>query len=332
MSISINHEQKLAFGLVAIGRNEGERLKKCLGSAATAASVIYVDSGSTDGSVKWAKDLGFEVVSLDMNTPFTAARARNAGFALLREIAPELAYVQFVDGDCELDAVWPNTALSFLAVHNDIGVVFGRRRERYPAQSIYNWMCDQEWNTPIGEARACGGDAMMRTSVVESVGGYRSDLIAGEEPELCVRIRAAGWRVWRLDAEMTLHDAAMTRLSQWWRRIMRSGYAFAQGAHLHGDSPERHWVWETRRAWLWGLWLPSACFASSFLFFPWGFAAWLIYPLQLMRQFMRNRGTMRERLLLAIFQLLARFAEVHGQMKFMLDRISQRQSGLIEYK
>ena len=101
------------------------------------------------------------------------------------------------------------------------------------------------------EARAFGGDVMIRAAALENVGGYRDDLIAGEEPELCIRLRAAGWRIWRLPYEMTSHDAAMTRFSQWWRRAMRAGYAFAQGAHLHGASPERHWVWESRRAWLW---------------------------------------------------------------------------------
>ena len=93
---------------------------------------------------------------------------------------------------------------------------------------------------------------MMRTAALEAVGGFRDDLIAGEEPELCVRLRAKGWRIWRLDTEMALHDAAMTRFQQWWRRTMRTGYAFAQGAYLHGARPERHWIWESRRAWLWG--------------------------------------------------------------------------------
>src|SRR5207302_6800108 len=133
----------------------------------------------------------------------------------------------------------------------------GRRRERYPDRSIYNRLCDREWDIPIGEVTACGGDVMMRTDALQSAGGYREELIAGEEPELCVRLRAAGWQVWRLDHEMTLHDAAMTHFYQWWWRHVRSGYAFAQGAHLHGSGAERHWVWESRRATLWGFCLPA---------------------------------------------------------------------------
>ena len=293
---------------------------------------MYVDSGSTDGSAQWAREHGAEVIELDMSLPFTAARARNAGFRHLREMAPDLRYVQFVDGDCELIEGWLEHAISFLNSHADVGAVCGRLRERHPERSIYNWLCDREWDGPVGEVRACGGDVMIRANALEAVGGYRDDLIAGEEPELCVRLRAAGWRIWRLDREMALHDAAMTRFGQWWRRALRGGYAFAQGAYLHGASPERHCVWESRRAWLWGVWLPLACLVAGLLFEPWGWAAWLIYPLQLLRQTVRNRGPLSDRALLALFQVLARFPEGFGQIKFMRDRLLGRQARLIEYK
>jgi GT2 family glycosyltransferase len=294
--------------------------------------VVYVDSGSTDGSLAWARGHGVDVVDLDMAMPFTAARARNAGFRRLREIAPELAFVQFIDGDCELDAGWPATALAFLASHGDVGAVAGRLRERFPERSVYNWLCDREWDGPAGEARACGGIAMLRAAAFETAGGFRDDLIAGEEPDLCVRLRAAGFQVWRLDAEMGLHDAAMTRFSQWWRRATRSGYAFAQGAYLHGAPPEHHWVWESRRAWIWGVWLPLACLASGLAFGPWGWATWTIYPLQVLRQTLRNSGTLGERATLALFQVLARFPEGLGQIRFLCDRLLGRQARLIEYK
>src|SRR5262245_22918014 len=122
----------MKFGVVAIGRNEGERLRRCLESALTAAAVVYVDSGSTDGSTQWARDLGVDVVDLDITAPFTAARARNVGFRRILEIVPDLRYVQFVDGDCILVEDWPKRACSFLQLHVDVSAVCGRRRERYP--------------------------------------------------------------------------------------------------------------------------------------------------------------------------------------------------------
>ena len=324
--------RSMNFGVVIIGRNEGERLRRCLQSASTGPLVVYVDSGSTDGSAQWARSHGAEVIELDMSIPFTAARARNAGFRRLQEIAPKLPFVQFVDGDCELEGNWLERAVAFLGSHADVGVVCGRRRERYPEKSIYNWLCDREWERPAGEVRACGGDAMMRTNALEAVGGFRDDLIAGEEPELCLRLRAARYRIWRLDLPMTLHDAAMTHFSQWWRRALRGGYGLAQGANLHGAPPERLWVWESRRAWLWGVWLPLACLMVGLAFGPWGWAAWLIFPLQIGRQTMRNSGPVKQRALLAFFQLLARFPEGCGQIKFMRDRLLGRRARLVEYK
>jgi glycosyltransferase involved in cell wall biosynthesis len=322
----------MSFGAVAIGRNEGTRLKSCLASLSDAEVVVYVDSGSTDRSVQLAREQGADVVDLDMSAPFTAARARNAGFRRLREIAPDLRYVQFIDGDCALDAAWPARAAGFLEAHAEIGAVCGRRRERWPERSIYNWLCDQEWDGPSGEVSAFGGDVMVRSEAFIAVGGYRDDLIAGEEPELSVRLRGAGWRVWRLDSEMTLHDAAMTRFGQWWRRVVRSGYAFAQGAQLHGASSERHWVWESRRAWIWGVWLPLAGVIIGLAFSPWGWAVWLLYPAQVFRQTMRNHGPVRRRAVMALFQVLARFPEALGQLRFLRDRLVGLQGRLIEYK
>jgi GT2 family glycosyltransferase len=320
------------IGAIAIGRNEGERLRRCLRSLSAAAKVIYVDSGSTDGSAEWARKQGIEVIDLDVSSPFTAARARNSGYRRMREIAPEISYVQFVDGDCELDQGWLTISQSFLDTHPDVAVVCGRLRERHPEESIYNWLCDREWDTPSGEVRVCGGIAVMRTSAFAATGGYRDDLIAGEEPELCVRLRAAGWRIWRLDCEMATHDAAMRHFSQWWRRTVRNGYAFAQGAYLHGKSRERHWLWEARRAWLWGVWLPLGCLAVALAFEPWGWIAFSVYPLQVLRQIVRNRGPLRQRALVALFQVLGRFPEGWGQIKFMRDRLLGLQAHLIEYK
>jgi len=323
---------EMKFGAVAIGRNEGERLVKCLESLSSATAVVYVDSGSTDGSPKMARDRGVEVIELDMGIPFTAARARNAGFRHLRKIASDLAYIQFVDADCELTEGWFEHAIRFLNSHANVAAVSGELFEQYPNQSVYNWLCERERDGPVGEVRVCGGIVMMRASALGMVGGFRDELIAGEEPDLCVRLRAAGWRIWRLDDEMGMHDAAMTRFGQWLRRTMRNGYAFAQGAHMHGALPERHWVWESRRAWLWGVWLPLALLVISLNFGPWSWAVWLIYPLQVTRQIIRSPGPLWDRAVLAIFQMLSRFAESWGQIRFTWDRVRVRQAGIIEYK
>jgi hypothetical protein len=131
---------------------------------------------------------------------------------------------------------------------------------------------------------------------------------------------------------MTVHDADMTRFSQWWRRTVRSGYAFAQASYLHGKTPERFCVWESRRAWLWGLWIPLACAALVALCGKWGLLALLIYPLQVCRRLARVSGGMYDRRLVVLFELLGRFPEMVGQANFMRDRLLGRAGKIIEYK
>lgn len=312
--------------MVVIGRNEGARLIACLASLQGAVGrIVYVDSGSTDGSVAAAEAAGAAAVALDPAPPFTAARARNAGLAQLRGTGPP-PYVQFIDGDCTLREGWIGTALAFLEAHPRAAAVCGRRRERFPQASVYNRLCDREWDTPVGRAKACGGDALMRMSAVEAVGGYREDLIAGEEPELCLRLRRAGWEIWRLDAEMTWHDAAITRFGQWWQRSRRAGHAFAEGAALHGNAPERHWVAETRRALAWGLGLPAAALTLSAVT-PAGFLL-LAYPLQVVRLAARDGAGRQASWERALFTTLGKIPEMLGVLEFHLPH----RTGLIEYK
>jgi GT2 family glycosyltransferase len=299
----------MQHGLVAIGRNEGERLARCLRSAAgQVADLVYVDSGSTDGSVALARGLGAHVVELDLSTPFTAARARNAGYAALRARRPDLAYVSFVDGDCELAPGWIAQALAHMHAHPRAAVVCGRRRERHPRASVYNHLCDLEWDTPVGLALACGGDALMRAAAFDEVGGFSPELIAGEEPELCARLRAHGWEIWRIAAEMTAHDAAMTRFSQWWRRNVRSGHATAEAWHR----PARA-AGQGRRVLSNVLWsLP---------------AAWPLWPALWWRVYRRRPDAAH-----ATFVVLGKLPHLQGQLQFWLDRAQGRRRAIIEYK
>jgi GT2 family glycosyltransferase len=324
------------MGVVAIGRNEGERLARCLDSVIKQTSaVVYVDSGSSDGSVPRARALGVDVVELDLTLPFTAARARNEGFERLLRICPQVEYVQFVDGDCEIVAGWLERAARELDQRSEVAVACGRRRERFPSATIYNWLCDLEWDTPVGEAEACGGDALMKVTAFRAVNGYRAALIAGEEPELCLRLRGAGWKIVRLDAEMTLHDAATTRFSQWWKRMVRAGHAFAEVSRLHRAGPLRLWVRETRSNWFWGLLLPLLAVIGAW--WTWGLSLLLLlgYPLLALRVYRarRRRGdSPKAANVYARFCVLGKFAHMVGQWRYHWHRLLGRRSVLIEYK
>jgi glycosyltransferase involved in cell wall biosynthesis len=323
------------IGVVVIGRNEGDRLRKCLESVrGQTACIVYVDSGSTDDSVVLGRTMADAVVELDLARPFTAARARNEGFERLLELQKGLTYVFFVDGDCEVVGGWLDNARSFLEDHRDFAVVWGMRRERYPERSIYNLLCDIEWlEYPLGETKYCGGDAVARIEAIRGVNGYRADLICGEEPEMCIRLRQSGWRIFHLETPMTLHDAAIYRFGQWWKRMLRGGYGFAQGAALHGHPPERHAIVETHRALFWGLGIPVTIVATATIASWWGLLVAGIYPLQVIRLAVRGRRpSARENWLQAGALVLGKIPETSGIIKFHLDRIRRAQSRLIEYK
>ncbi len=244
-------------GAVVIGRNEGERLQRSLRALVGAVQrIVYVDSGSTDGSVEFAKSLGVDVVELDTTTPFTMARGRNAGFQRLLQAAPKTEFVQFIDGDCEIASSWLEVASRLLKNEPQIGAICGNRSERFPNQSLYNKITDMDWRGLPGDVKFCGGDVLMRSQAFRDVAGYAERMIAGEDPEICVRLRQSGWKLHRLDEPMTSHDVAMRSFRQLWKRSLRSGHAYAEGAWMHRHCAEQPWKREVRSNFFWGLLLP----------------------------------------------------------------------------
>lgn len=318
--------------VVLIGRNEGERLVAGLASLQGAARrVVYVDSGSTDGSVAAAKKAGAEVVELDMSVPFTAARARNAGFEALMASEPTPEIVQFIDGDCRLVEGWIDAARAHLEANQKLGLVTGWRSEIHRDASLYNQLCDFEWHRPAGAILACGGDMMVRAKAVSDVGGFDPTVIAAEDDEFCTRLRKAGWMLERIPMDMTRHDAAMTRFGQWWQRAIRSGHGFAQVGYLHPD----YFVSERRRVLLYGLVLPLIAIIGGV------FSAWIpitvlaLYALSYVRTvqgLIREHLPRAEALRHSVLLTLSKFPNVIGMAVFHWRRLRQAQMRIIEYK
>ena len=325
-----------AIGIVIIGRNEGERLKNCVRSLANDSSrkIVYVDSASSDDSVSFVKNEGFDVVELDMSLPFSAARARNEGYRFLLERYHDIEFIQFVDGDCEVDAHWLNTAKQHLEANTKLAAVCGRRKERYPEKTIYNKLCDIEWNTPIGKAKATGGDFLCRASALVEVNGFNPQVIAGEEPELCFRLRSKGWELERIDALMTLHDANMTSIKQWFKRNERSGHAYAQGFDMHGSSEEKFKRSDVMRITLWGLAIPVAIILAALIFGSFALFAFLIYPIkiaQIARKEIPKHGVVAG-LAYSTSLMMGKFAELKGIANYLIKRLSGQKFEIIEYK
>jgi glycosyltransferase involved in cell wall biosynthesis len=330
--MNTNRKYDINAAIVVIGRNEGNRLIECFNSFPPGITVIYVDSNSSDDSVSIANQYRAEVIELDVSKPFTAARARNAGYYYLKNNFPNFQFIQFIDGDCTLDKQWLNKAIDYLIDNIDVALVCGRRRERYPSASFYNYMCDLEWDTPLGDSLSCGGDFLVRSVVFDQVHGFTDELIAGEEPDLCFRIRQQGWKVWRLDYEMTVHDADMHHFSQWWRRTKRAGYAFAEGALTNGYTSERYWVREALSAWLWAAFLPVLITLTGFFSLYCSLALFIIYLIQILRIYLRFENMDKFRLARSILLIIGKFAELSGQIKYLLKRITRQSQELIEYK
>jgi len=324
------------LGVVTIGRNEGDRLRRCLDSViGRGCTVVYVDSGSTDGSVDLARAKGAEVVELDMSQPFTMARGRNAGFARLEEIDPDVRFVQFIDGDCELVDGWLERARELIESRPEVAVVSGRRRERFAEWSIYNRLADLDWDLPVGEVKYCGGDTMTRVAAFRQVGGFNPILIAAEDSELCVRFRQHGWTILQIDADMSVHDMAMTRFNQWWRRCVRTGYAYAHGQQLHGKPPERHFVRDVHSLLFWGIALPLAI-----LLLAWpthGVSLALLGGYLLLYWRIRRYGSSRgwsppDARLYALGCVIGKFPMAVGLVIYWFRRITRRPEQIIEYK
>ncbi|SFD71899.1 glycosyltransferase [Roseivivax sediminis] len=317
--------------LVLIGRNEGARLVAALAAAeGQARRIVYVDSGSTDGSLDAAHTAGAEIVTLDLSVPFTAARARNAGAARVLAVDPP-DYIQFIDGDCAIVDGWTRQAAAHLDARLETALVTGWRAEIHAEASPYNRLCHWEWRRPAGEIAACGGDMMVRSGAFQALGGFDPTVIAAEDDEFCTRLRKAGWRLERLPAEMTRHDAAMTRFGQWWRRAERTGHGFAQVGQLH---PE-YFATERRRALVYGLAVPVAALVAAALS-PWlALVVLLAYPLNWWKSaagLRRDGLNPRSARVLGLLLTLSKFPNLIGMARFHLRRARRAPMRLIEYK
>ncbi|HLW71271.1 MAG TPA: glycosyltransferase family 2 protein [Candidatus Binataceae bacterium] len=328
-----------SLSVVIIGRNEGERLERCIQSltpvreSLLATEIIYVDSASTDNSRELAARLGARVISVTPPRP-RAAIGRNAGWQ-----ASSAPIVLFLDGDTVLAPDFVEAALPQFA-DPEVAVVFGNRREMAAHQSIYNRVLDLDWIVPPGLVEYCGGDALMRREVLSGLNGYDEGLIAGEEPELCWRIRARGYRIVHLDRPMVGHDLAITRFGQYWRRAVRTGYAYAEVSARFRGTASPLWERPARRNLIHAPAMMGLTIGMVLLALVTGsiapiLAGAVIIMLLVLRTAAHVRGRVPElatRLLYGIHSHLGQVPIFVGQLKYRLDRWLGRGSELIEYK
>lgn len=333
--MSLDTLAKQRIGVVVIGRNEGDRLRVGLEAvAAFGCPMVYVDSGSTDQSVEIARDHGAHVLELDTSIPFTAARARNVGWRYLVRVQPQIEHLQFFDGDCIAFEPWLAAAFSELTPSESLAAVCGRRREQHRDLTVFNTLCDIEWDGPLGDIDEFGGGVMIRRAALEEVDGYNDSVIAAEDTELSVRLRKAGWSLRRIAVDMEEHDAKMTQVGQWWRRAVRSGHAHAEMAHRHGEPPYECRVRNTRSCLIWGLVVPVMALGLAW---PTHGLSLLLFGLHValyLRMWRRLTPALGagDAHLFAFWTLLSKLPEAIGALTFLANRWRGRQAAIIEYK
>jgi len=322
--------------VVVIGRNEGARLTRCLASVrraagTTALEVIYVDSASTDDSCTRAVAHGAKVLRVSPVRP-CAAIGRNAGWRAARG-----DFILFLDGDTLLE---PGFLAQALAAMGDrrIAAVWGHRRELATQQSWYVRALDLDWVYAPGIVPFCGGDALMRRGALAACGGFDEGLIAGEEPELCQRLRAAGFLILHLDVPMTLHDLGIASFRQYWRRAFRAGHAYAEVARRSREAGGNLWAADARRNLVHGsiVAMAPAAAAAAMALGTTALAAFVTAgAVVLARTYRRCAWKSSSRLTRALYAVHSHAQQLPilcGQLAFHLDRVRGRRRALIEYR
>jgi glycosyltransferase involved in cell wall biosynthesis len=209
--------------------------------------IVLVDSASTDRTTEIAARYPITVLRLRPNQRLTAAAGRYVGY---KRTTGNL--VLFLDGDMELCQGWLEQAIAVMQSRSEVGVVCGRLIHR-PVAPIKP--ADEPPEFPNADVAGCddvraGGAAMYRRSVMEQVGTWNPYLYSDEEPEICLRIRYAGYRILRLARPIVFHysapaDSVSTLFG---RRSRNLWLGFGQNIRYFLGSPLL-WLYLRERGW-----------------------------------------------------------------------------------
>jgi cellulose synthase/poly-beta-1,6-N-acetylglucosamine synthase-like glycosyltransferase len=199
---------------------------------------------------------------------------------------------------------------------------------------------DLEWIIPPGLIDSCGGDAVFRGSALERTGGFNPELIAGEEPDLCRRIRSNEGLILRIDVPMTGHDLAIFTWRQYWLRALRTGHAFAEVSSLSRNTKHPLWIAESRRNMVNGVLYCGGlitALAASLITRSWLYigAFLAICAIRVLRTAFKFRWKSRSRWELFLFGVHSHVQQIpilFGQIKYWMHTKEKSPAELIEYK
>ena len=193
------------------------------------ADVVLVDSNSNDRTAEIAASYPVRVLRLRGDQPLSPAAGRYVGF---HEVTGDS--VLFLDGDMELCAGWLGPALAAMRAEPDIGGLTGPLLEGPLGTAVEppNRAAEPR------ELRHSGGAVLHRRSALARVGPFNPYLRSDEEPELCLRLRHAGFRIVELPDPIARHyselDTRLPTLFKRWRRGLYLGAGQSIRHQLHG--------------------------------------------------------------------------------------------------
>jgi len=174
--------------------NEAEHIKKCLLSLLDAGGenedyeIIVVDNGSTDDTVKLAREAGVRTMS-KLNGSIGSLRnygAKNAKGGILA----------FVDGDCVVSEDWLKNAMPYF--RDDKIAVVGSRL----THAGRTWVA-RAWSLLHSRKRTKGeidwvpsGNMIVSKRLFDEVDGFDEELETGEDYDLCLRLGEKGYRIY----------------------------------------------------------------------------------------------------------------------------------------
>jgi len=214
------------LAVIMISRNQSWNIGRLINSVIqetggfSKKEILLVDSASTDDTIRFAIEYPIKIIRLHPDQRLTAAAGRYVGLK-----NTESEYVLFLDGDMEIFPGWLNRALEVIHQDPKIAAITGERID-LPRQTA---MKDPPVPPIIADdygivVRKCGGAALYRRNLLNKVGSFNPYLYSDEEPELCLRLRLAGYKIIKLQHPISYHFteppvSVKTKFARWKRNL-----------------------------------------------------------------------------------------------------------------
>ncbi len=283
-SKSLELEKDLGVSIIVCCHNSSELLPATLQhlKAQEAAGVpweaVLVDNASTDNTANIAKEIWESSVS-PARLRIVSEPQLGLAFARQRGIAEaSYEFLCFIDDDNWVDPNWVRNVRDVMRDHPEVGACGGLSQAEFGGPPprwfteysyLYAVMPESKHSGNVSNSRLLWGAGLtLRRSALARLSelGFESVLVgrtgkqlsSGEDTELCLALRMAGWSLWLEPRLHFIHYLPSRRLEWNYLRRLAFGSAFATPAHdalYFVRKPPRRGllrvVRAARESWLW---------------------------------------------------------------------------------